>query len=95
MYLAFDESAPHDESRLPHMYSAEKIEQLFPIIEAAPEQPNVHDYVDERQRHDDHDDGRHDDHDGGRRRRCELGALPQKREQADPPRRFSSPAGNG
>ena len=56
MYLAFDESAPHDESRLPHMYSAEKIEQLFPIIEAAPEQPNVHDYADERQRHDDHDD---------------------------------------
>ena len=53
-YIADLEAVVHDESKLPHMYSAEEGARLFPVIDAAPEQPNVHDYIDDgRQQHDD------------------------------------------
>jgi hypothetical protein len=41
---------PHDESRLPHMYSEGEIVRMFPTIEAAAERDNVHDYDDGRRR---------------------------------------------
>ena len=53
-YIADLEAVIHDESNLPHMYSAEDMTRMFPVIDAAPEQPNVHDYIDDgQQRYDD------------------------------------------
>ena len=53
--------APHDESRLPHMYPDDVIARLFPTIDAAPEVLHAHDY---NPRRDDDDgyllQGRHD-----------------------------------
>ena len=46
----FADIEAHDETRLPHMYSDDEIVRLFPTIEAAPEQANVHDYIDQRRR---------------------------------------------
>ena len=43
-FAAHTDDIPHDESRLPHMYSEDDIARLFPVIEAAPEQPNTIDY---------------------------------------------------
>jgi hypothetical protein len=43
-FAAHTDDIPHDESRLPHMYSEDDIARLFPTIEAAPEQPNTIDY---------------------------------------------------
>ena len=40
----------HDETRLPHMHSAEEIDKLFPTIPAAPEMPNVNDYDPQREK---------------------------------------------
>ena len=58
-FAAHTDDIPHDETRLPHLYSAVDIDRLFPTIEAAPEIPNTNDY---NARHD--DDARHDhDHD--------------------------------
>ena len=104
-YVADIEGAPrHDESRLPHMYPEREIARLFPVIEAAPEQPNVRDYVDDRHRHDDLDNGRRHQYDSttattGPKMDHRRGAAPRGRaeiyESADPPRRFSSSAGNG
>ena len=54
-YIADAEAAVHDESRLPHMYSSEDIARLVPTIEAAPEQPNTNDYIDDHRRH--HENG--------------------------------------
>ena len=34
----------HDVGRLPHMHSAEEIAKLFPLIAAAPLQPNAEDW---------------------------------------------------
>ena len=34
----------HDVGRLPHMHSAEEIAKLFPLITAAPLQPNAEDW---------------------------------------------------
>jgi hypothetical protein len=45
--------APHDETRLPHMYPVDDIARLFPTIVAAPAMPNVDDYNARR----DDDDG--------------------------------------
>ena len=45
--------APHDGSRLPHMYPVDEIARLFPTIVAAPQLPNVDDYNARR----DDDDG--------------------------------------
>ena len=52
-FAAVTEDIPHDESRLPHMYSTDDIARLFPIIEAAPEQPNTIDYDARRDNNDD------------------------------------------
>ena len=53
-FAAHTDDIPHDESRLPHMYSEDDIARLFPVIEAAPEQPNTIDY--DPRRTDDHND---------------------------------------
>ena len=34
----------HDATRLPHLYSATEIDELFPTIAAAPDVPNTDDY---------------------------------------------------
>ena len=39
------EATPHDCSRLPHQYEPEDINRLFPLIEAAPEIDNNHDWI--------------------------------------------------
>ena len=52
-FIADTDSAPHDESRLPHMHTSEEIARLFPTIEAAPEQPDTNDYD---VQHNDYDD---------------------------------------
>ena len=60
-YVAQTEDLPHDESCLPHLYSAEEIARLFPTIEAAPQCPNTDDYNDAHdvlRRTDDYDDPR-------------------------------------
>jgi len=35
----------HDESMLPHLYSSDEIERMFPQIQAAPVQPNAEDWI--------------------------------------------------
>jgi hypothetical protein len=35
----------HDANILPHMYSAEQIDEMFPTINAAPEIENAEDYT--------------------------------------------------
>ena len=39
------EAMTHDANILPHMYSAEQIDEMFPTINAAPETENAEDYI--------------------------------------------------
>ena len=58
----------HDESMLPHLYSEDEIERMFPQIRAAPVQPNAEDWIPSADR--DHDSREH----GGAQAGRDLGA---------------------
>ena len=58
----------HDESMLPHLYSSDEIERMFPQIQAAPVQPNAEDWIPSADR--DHDSREH----GGAQAGRDLGA---------------------
>jgi hypothetical protein len=58
----------HDESMLPHLYSNDEIERMFPQIQAAPVQPNAEDWIPSADR--DHDSREH----GGAQAGRDLGA---------------------